>query len=84
MLYIYIFLKTFTFLEDEGFSILVFSFGDKGGDRSFTSGGSSWYSAGIEKDIQVITLRSTVPWVKKAMMGGADMKLKKLIFTSLV
>lgn len=39
--YIQMFLKTFTFLEDEGFPILVFPLGDKGGDRSFTSGGSS-------------------------------------------
>lgn len=58
---LYIFLKIFTFREDkEGFSILVFSLGVKGGDRSLISGGSSRYSAGIEKEIQIIKLRSTI------------------------
>lgn len=56
------FLKTLTFWgAEEGFSTLVFSFGVRGGDRSFISGGSSWYNAGIEQGMHVIKLRSTDP-----------------------
>lgn len=63
---LYIFLKTFTFWEDkEGFSILVFSLGVKGRDRFLISGGSSRYSAGIEKEIQAIKLRSSISWREK-------------------
>lgn len=77
---LYIFLKKFTFWEDEeSFSIVVFSLGVRGGDRSFTSGGSSRYSAGIEKESQVIKPKSTVSWGEEIMMEGADIKLKKLI-----
>ena len=54
-------LKTPTFWRAEGFSVLVFPFGVKGGDRSFISGGNSWYNAGIEQGIHVIKLRSTDP-----------------------
>lgn len=80
----YLFLKTFTFWgAEEGFSILVFSVGVKGGDRSFISGGSSWYSAGIEKEAHVIKWRSIVH-AEKQRWEGADMKLRRLVATSLV
>lgn len=81
-----VFLKTFTFWgAEEGFSTLVFSFGVRGGDRSFISGGSSWYNAGIEQGMHVIKLRSPDPAVEIDSDGErAGMKLKILLFASFV
>lgn len=45
---------------EEGFFILVFFVGVKGGDRFFIFGGSFWYSVGIEKEVYVIKWRSIV------------------------
>lgn len=80
----YIVLQTFTFCgAEKAFSILAFSLGVKGGDRSFTSGGCSRYSAGIEQRIHAIKSMSTVPRGKTAMGGRQETKHTD-IHTSLV
>lgn len=70
----HILLKTFTFWGAEGFSVLVFSLRVKEGDRSFISGGSSWYNAEIEKEINVI---NAINVGGMTMMEGSRYKIKR-------
>lgn len=61
-----------TFWEAANFSALIFSLGVKGGDRNFTSGGDSRYSAGIKTRIHTIKSRVLYCSTREQLRWGTD------------